>query len=146
MDFLSRGHMLADVSAIIGSLDIVFGRSIADNCPTPMFFNHRQLNPKAGAGARETDHAPACTWSTGHEKNRGLRGDDSSRLDQRLSRSGRPREKLAEPQQWSELCLTTQRSRKFGAPIRARHRADRVRMPVLTPGREVTPSLTEPKE
>ena len=25
MDFLSRGHMLADVSAIIGSLDIVFG-------------------------------------------------------------------------------------------------------------------------
>ena len=28
MDFLSRGHMLADVSAIIGSLDIVFGESI----------------------------------------------------------------------------------------------------------------------
>ena len=25
MDFLSRGHMLADVTAIIGSLDIVFG-------------------------------------------------------------------------------------------------------------------------
>jgi Respiratory-chain NADH dehydrogenase, 49 Kd subunit len=25
MDFLSRGHMLADVSALIGSLDIVFG-------------------------------------------------------------------------------------------------------------------------
>lgn len=25
MDFLSRGHMLADVSAIIGTLDIVFG-------------------------------------------------------------------------------------------------------------------------
>jgi NADH-quinone oxidoreductase subunit D len=25
MDFLSRGHMLADVSAILGSLDIVFG-------------------------------------------------------------------------------------------------------------------------
>ena len=25
MDFLCRGHMLADVSAIIGSLDIVFG-------------------------------------------------------------------------------------------------------------------------
>jgi NADH-quinone oxidoreductase subunit D len=25
MDFLSRGHMLADVAAIIGSLDIVFG-------------------------------------------------------------------------------------------------------------------------
>ncbi|MBV9740552.1 MAG: NADH-quinone oxidoreductase subunit D, partial [Hyphomicrobiales bacterium] len=25
IDFLSRGHMLADVSAIIGSLDIVFG-------------------------------------------------------------------------------------------------------------------------
>jgi NADH-quinone oxidoreductase subunit D len=25
MDFLKRGHMLADVSAIIGSLDIVFG-------------------------------------------------------------------------------------------------------------------------
>ena len=25
MDFLSRGHMLADVPAIIGSLDIVFG-------------------------------------------------------------------------------------------------------------------------
>jgi NADH-quinone oxidoreductase subunit D len=25
MDVLSRGHMLADVSAIIGSLDIVFG-------------------------------------------------------------------------------------------------------------------------
>jgi hypothetical protein len=25
MDFLMRGHMLADVSAIIGSLDIVFG-------------------------------------------------------------------------------------------------------------------------
>jgi hypothetical protein len=30
MDFLSRGHMLADVSALIGSLDIVFGDSIAD--------------------------------------------------------------------------------------------------------------------
>ena len=25
MDFLSRGHILADISAIIGSLDIVFG-------------------------------------------------------------------------------------------------------------------------
>ena len=25
MDFLTRGHLLADVSAIIGSLDIVFG-------------------------------------------------------------------------------------------------------------------------
>jgi NADH-quinone oxidoreductase subunit D len=25
MDFLSRGHILADVAAIIGSLDIVFG-------------------------------------------------------------------------------------------------------------------------
>jgi len=25
MDFLNKGHMLADVSAIIGSLDIVFG-------------------------------------------------------------------------------------------------------------------------
>jgi NADH-quinone oxidoreductase subunit D len=25
MEFLSRGHMLADISAIIGSLDIVFG-------------------------------------------------------------------------------------------------------------------------
>ena len=25
MDFLSRGHLLADVSAILGSLDIVFG-------------------------------------------------------------------------------------------------------------------------
>jgi heme-degrading monooxygenase HmoA len=26
MDFLGRGHLLADVSAIIGSLDVVFGR------------------------------------------------------------------------------------------------------------------------
>ena len=26
MDFICRGHMLADVSAILGSLDIVFGR------------------------------------------------------------------------------------------------------------------------
>ena len=25
MDFLSRGHMLADISAILGSLDVVFG-------------------------------------------------------------------------------------------------------------------------
>jgi len=25
MDFLSRGHMLADVCAILGSLDVVFG-------------------------------------------------------------------------------------------------------------------------
>jgi NADH-quinone oxidoreductase subunit D len=25
MDFMNRGHMLADVSAILGSLDIVFG-------------------------------------------------------------------------------------------------------------------------
>jgi NADH-quinone oxidoreductase subunit D len=25
MDVMSRGHMLADVSAILGSLDIVFG-------------------------------------------------------------------------------------------------------------------------
>ena len=25
MDFLARGHMLADVAAIIGTLDIVFG-------------------------------------------------------------------------------------------------------------------------
>src|SRR6201987_4827898 len=26
MDFLSRGHMLADISAILGSLDVVFGQ------------------------------------------------------------------------------------------------------------------------
>jgi NADH-quinone oxidoreductase subunit D len=25
MDYMSRGHMLADVSAVLGSLDIVFG-------------------------------------------------------------------------------------------------------------------------
>ena len=25
MDFLCRGHMLADVSAVLGSIDIVFG-------------------------------------------------------------------------------------------------------------------------
>jgi NADH-quinone oxidoreductase subunit D len=25
LDFLSRGHLLADVSAILGSIDIVFG-------------------------------------------------------------------------------------------------------------------------
>jgi NADH-quinone oxidoreductase subunit D len=25
MDYLNKGHMLADVSAILGSLDIVFG-------------------------------------------------------------------------------------------------------------------------
>jgi NADH-quinone oxidoreductase subunit D len=25
MDFLCRGHMLADITAILGSLDIVFG-------------------------------------------------------------------------------------------------------------------------
>jgi NADH-quinone oxidoreductase subunit D len=25
MDYMNRGHMLADVSAVIGSLDIVFG-------------------------------------------------------------------------------------------------------------------------
>jgi NADH-quinone oxidoreductase subunit D len=25
MDFMSRGHMLADVTAVLGSLDIVFG-------------------------------------------------------------------------------------------------------------------------
>jgi NADH-quinone oxidoreductase subunit D len=25
MDFMSRGHMLADTTAIIGALDIVFG-------------------------------------------------------------------------------------------------------------------------
>jgi len=25
MDFLCKGHMLADISAILGSLDIVFG-------------------------------------------------------------------------------------------------------------------------
>ena len=25
MDFMSKGHMLADVSAIIGTLDVVFG-------------------------------------------------------------------------------------------------------------------------
>jgi NADH:ubiquinone oxidoreductase subunit D len=25
MDFICRGHLLADVSAILGSLDIVFG-------------------------------------------------------------------------------------------------------------------------
>jgi NADH-quinone oxidoreductase subunit D len=25
MDFLTRGHMLADVAAILGSIDIVFG-------------------------------------------------------------------------------------------------------------------------
>src|SRR5438067_13888020 len=30
MDFLCRGYMLADISAILGSLDIVFGESIAD--------------------------------------------------------------------------------------------------------------------
>src|SRR5262245_905900 len=36
MDFLSRGHMLADVSAIIGSLDIVFGE--IDRCPPAIAF------------------------------------------------------------------------------------------------------------
>jgi NADH-quinone oxidoreductase subunit D len=25
MDFLSRGHMLADIASIIGSIDVVFG-------------------------------------------------------------------------------------------------------------------------
>jgi NADH-quinone oxidoreductase subunit D len=25
MDFLTKGHMLADVAAVIGSLDVVFG-------------------------------------------------------------------------------------------------------------------------
>jgi NADH-quinone oxidoreductase subunit D len=25
MDFLTRGHMLADVAAVIGSIDVVFG-------------------------------------------------------------------------------------------------------------------------
>jgi NADH-quinone oxidoreductase subunit D len=25
MDYMSKGHMLADVSAVLGSLDIVFG-------------------------------------------------------------------------------------------------------------------------
>jgi NADH-quinone oxidoreductase subunit D len=25
MDFMSRGHMLADVTAILGAMDIVFG-------------------------------------------------------------------------------------------------------------------------
>jgi NADH-quinone oxidoreductase subunit D len=25
MDFMTRGHMLADVTAILGSIDIVFG-------------------------------------------------------------------------------------------------------------------------
>jgi NADH-quinone oxidoreductase subunit D len=25
MDFLTRGHMLADVTAVIGSIDVVFG-------------------------------------------------------------------------------------------------------------------------
>jgi NADH-quinone oxidoreductase subunit D len=25
MDFICRGHMLADISAVLGSLDIVFG-------------------------------------------------------------------------------------------------------------------------
>jgi NADH-quinone oxidoreductase subunit D len=25
MDFMSRGHMIADVTAILGSIDIVFG-------------------------------------------------------------------------------------------------------------------------
>jgi NADH-quinone oxidoreductase subunit D len=33
MDFLCRGHMLADVSAILGSLDIVFGE--VDRCRPP---------------------------------------------------------------------------------------------------------------
>ena len=30
MDFICRGHQLADVSAVLGSLDIVFGRSTGD--------------------------------------------------------------------------------------------------------------------
>jgi len=31
MDFLCRGHLLADVSAILGSLDIVFGEWIDEH-------------------------------------------------------------------------------------------------------------------
>jgi hypothetical protein len=58
----------------------------------------------------------------------------------------------AAEQQWSELLPDhTAIPEKFGAPIRERFsEADTVRppgaqMPVPTPGREVTPSLTEPK-
>ena len=32
MDEICRGHQLADVSAILGSLDVVFGRLIGENC------------------------------------------------------------------------------------------------------------------
>ena len=35
MDFLCRGHMLADVSAILGSLDIVFGEIDRMSRPPP---------------------------------------------------------------------------------------------------------------
>jgi hypothetical protein len=63
--------------------------------------------------------------------------------------------RTAEPaeQQWSELLPDhTAIPEKFGAPIRERFsEADTVRlpgaqMPIPTPGREVTRSLTEPKE
>ena len=37
MDFLCRKHMLADISAILGSLDIVLGRSTGDRPRRPRF-------------------------------------------------------------------------------------------------------------
>jgi hypothetical protein len=47
MDFLSRGHMLADVSAIIGSLDIVFGE-----------IDRRWGLAPESIAAQEIDHQP----------------------------------------------------------------------------------------
>ena len=61
MDFLNRGHMLADVSAILGSLDIVFGEIRPAN-------HH--------GGARRT----ACcsrTWATSSYRRARVRGDPS---------------------------------------------------------------------
>ena len=37
MDFICRGHLLADVSAILGSLDIVFGEVDDERPPSPSF-------------------------------------------------------------------------------------------------------------
>src|SRR5690606_39095956 len=59
MDFLCRGHMLADVTAVLGSLDIVFGevdrsmsvRRLADPQHQPQAFAFNRAN---AAWARQT--------------------------------------------------------------------------------------------
>src|SRR5262249_53394530 len=63
MDFLCKGHMLADVSAVLGSLDIVFGE--IDRYPTQQ---DRTANVRGVVGRLALTSAAAKTSRLRHER------------------------------------------------------------------------------